>query len=222
MTNDNKVKEIFDTLDILEEELSDLAENLYRNLYRDINPEDSTSIQEGLKSLGSFNDTLNAFYAATNQLKAQIKNHDQPNPGDREFPSPDQLRIERIFKELEKYPPHYLNEDFKFKKPYGFTIRSDMAYAGLTTWKDFYLETIKYLRNSDSEKFAKLLQEARFIFNSRRPLFSSHQNRLTSLVQIDSNLYVEVGLSANHIRDNVRAFLDFYDLDIKAMKIYLR
>ena len=222
MTSDNKVKEILDTLATLEKDLSDLAENLYRNLYHDIDPEESTSIQEGLESLGSFNDTLYAFYAATNQLKAQIKNHDQPNLSNREFPSPDQLRIERIFKELEKYPPHYLSEDFKFKKPYGFTIGSDMAYAGLTTWKDLYLETIQYLRNKDGDKFVKLLKEERFIFKSKKPLFSIHQNLLTSSVKIDSNLYVEVTFSANRIRDNVRAFLNFYDLDIKAMKIYLR
>ena len=140
------------------------------------------------------------------------------------FGIPATPQAERIFKELEKYPPHHLDENFTHKppyRPYGFKIGSEVTCVGLTEWKDLYLETIKYLKNKDEDKFAELVEKEKSIFKRRRPVFSKNQHTLKSAKKINADLYVESNRSANDLIQNIKIILKFYGVDIGEMKIYL-
>jgi len=78
------------------------------------------------------------------------------------------------------------------------------------------------LQTADPAKFAALPETERFISNRGNPLFSNDQTILRVGEKLPSDLYAEVNLSANMIRDNLHDLLEHFGLDPRAMKIYLR
>lgn len=67
----------------------------------------------------------------TTKITEQIKTHFSINPEEEELEkeSGGQQRQERIIRELDKTAPHTLDENFTFKRPYGF-VSGDTAFKG--------------------------------------------------------------------------------------------
>lgn len=78
------------------------------------------------------------------------------------------------------------------------------------------------LHEKDPAHFARLLEEKKFISNRGKPLFASDKQNLREGMELKSGLYVEVNLSANDIRKNIKRILEHFQFDPKNMKIYLR
>jgi hypothetical protein len=128
---------------------------------------------------------------------------------------------DRIIKELNKEVPHYLNEDFCYKRPYGFILRGQ-AFKDIVTWKRLYTDICRMLIQIDSKRFDKLPTNPKFISSQGNPYFATNKNKLRVATLITKSIFAEVNLSANMIRDSIRRLLEEFSIDPLELKIYLR
>lgn len=218
MTKD-KIKDILDMIDTLQEQLLSLPDDMLLS----IDPRDNVSLDQGLKFIKAYNENLNQFTLSSTKLAEQVKAYLGINPEEDELEQETQNRQkrDRIIKELDKTSPHSLDEDFTYKRPYGFILQ-DSAIKGLKTWKNMYLHVLNLLNKKAPEKFALLPEEEKFISKRGNPLFSKTGTELRVTEKLSEGLFVEVNLSANMIRNNIRDLLAHFDIEPPSMKIYLR
>jgi hypothetical protein len=215
----NKIKEILDTLNNLQENLLSLPDDMLLS----IDPRDNESLEQGTEFIKAYNNSLSQFTDSSAKIAQMVKAHFSINPEEDdvvEGTSKKQQR-ERLIAELDKTDPHYLGENFTFKRPYGF-ILGEAVYKGLKTWKTLYLLVLNMLQTTDPEKFAALTETERFISNRGKPLVSLNEHDLRLGEKLDSGLYAEINLSANSIAKYIKELLEHFGLDPRTMKIYLR
>ena len=127
----------------------------------------------------------------------------------------------RIIKELDNSTAHTLDENFTYKRPFGFVL-GNSAYKGLKTWKNLYLQVLKELKIKDSQRFAKLPDEEKFISRRGNPLFSRKKDGVRLAERFGSDFYLEMNLSANQIKSSIKDLLEYFGINYKEMKIYFR
>jgi len=218
MTKD-KIKDILDMIDTLQEQLLSLPDDMLLT----IDPRDNESLEQGLKFIKSYNENLNHFTTSSSKLAEQVKTYLGINPEEDELEqeTTNRQKRDRIIKELDKTSPHTLDEEFTYKRPYGFILQ-DSAIKGLKTWKNMYLHVLNILKNKAPEKFAMLPKTEKFISKRGNPLFSKTGTELRVAEKLSEGFFVEVNLSANMIRNNIRELLGHFDIEPLSMKIYLR
>jgi len=214
-----KMKEILDNLNNLQENLLSLPEDMLLN----IDPRDNESLEQGIQFIQTYNENLDQFVDSATKIADQIKTHFSINPEEEEIEKEliTEQRQDRTIRELDKTEPHTLDENFTYKRPYGF-ILGDTAFKGIKTWRKLLVLVLDELNEKDSNRFAKLPQEEKFISNRGNPLFSKEKHNLREGKRLKSGVYVEVNLSANDIRKNIKSLLEHFQLSSADMKIYLR
>jgi hypothetical protein len=217
--NQEKIKNIYDSLIDIQEKLLALPDDIHL----DINPRDNESVESGMKFLKNFNNNLIDFTNATNKITKNLREYFKINPEDEniEGESFDIERRKRIIQELDKTKPYTLEENFTYKRPYGFILENS-AYKGLKTWKYLYLKVLEVLKENNIEKFEKLPEEELFISKRGNPLFTKNKKDLRVAEKIKDYFYAEVNLSANHIRNIIKQLLEYFSINPATMKIYLR
>ena len=214
-----KVKEIIDMLNTLNEYLLALPDDMLLN----IDPRDNESVQQGLEFIQKFNDNMAVFSQTADKIDRQLQTffEIEIEEDEVEGESMDEGRRVRIIRDLDKTEPHSLDESFTYKRPYGFVL-GKAAYKGLQTWRNLYLQTLSELRSLDPERFARLPQESKFISKRGKPWFGPHESDFRQAERLSPGFYLEVNLSANNIRDNLKLLLSHFGLNYREMKIYLR
>jgi len=218
MTRD-KIKEILDMLNTIQEHLLALPDDMLLS----IDPRDNESLDRGTQFIKSFNDNLANYTKASSKIETQIKTYFEINPEEEEIEkeSINRQKRDRIIKELDKTQNHYLDENFTYKRPYGF-ILANTAYKGIKTWRNLYIILLKYLKTADPKKFANLVQEEKFVSKKGNYIFSSDKSSLRTPVKLSSGFYTELNLSANHICKNIKELLLHFSINPRDLKIYLR
>ena len=215
----NQIKEIMDMLNTLQENLLSLPDDMLLN----IDPRDNESVENGMQFIISFNESLDQFIDSTSKIENQIKRHFEMNPeeDDIEKETVNRLKRERIIQELDTTTPHSLDEDFTYKRPYGFVLE-EAAYKGIKTWKNLYLNVLQVLNGKDFGRFSLLPDNDSFISIRGNRLFSRNEELLRVPVKLEAGFYAEINLSANHIRNNIKLLLEYFKIDYRNMRIYLR
>jgi EAL domain-containing protein (putative c-di-GMP-specific phosphodiesterase class I) len=218
MTQSN-IKQILDMLDTLQEQLLSLPDDMWLN----IDPRDNESIDQGTAFIKAYNQNLKQFSESARNIAVQVKEHFGINPEEEELvqESSNRLQRERIIKELDRSTPHSLNQDFTYKRPYGFVL-ADNAFKGLKTWKSMYIHILSILERKDAQMFSGLTSEEKFISKRGNPLFSQTAESLRVAEKYMDDFFVEVNLSANMIRNNIKELLQHFNLEPSGMKVYLR
>lgn len=217
--NQQKIKELLDTLNNLQENLLSLPDDMLLN----IDPRDNESLIQKPRFIIEYNDILEQFCGTTAKIENLIKSYFSIDPEKDEVikESKNSEARKRLIADLDQAIPHTLDENFTYKRPFGF-ILGDTAVKGLKTWKSLFLLVLDILQEIDKKKFSALPQTERFISNRGNPWFSTDQSKLRVAEKLSAGLYVEVNLSANMIRNNMVELLEHFGLDPKAMTIYLR
>ncbi len=133
MTENKKINSILDMLDTVQEGLLSLPDDMLLS----IDPRDNESLDEGTRFIKDYNDNLRMFAGSATKIADMIKQHFGVNPEEEEVEkeSANRGKRDRIIKELDQTTPHFLSENFTYKRPYGF-ILGEAAYKGLKTWKN--------------------------------------------------------------------------------------
>lgn len=219
MTEEKKINVLLDMLDTVQEGLLSLPDDMLLS----IDPRDNESLKQGTDFITEYNDALGEFSRHAACIAEMIKRHFAINPEEEEVEkeSANRQKRDRIIKELDRSAPHFLGENFTYKRPYGF-ILGNAAYKGLKTWKNLYMQVLGILRERNPEKFAGLPDESRFFSRRGNPLFSRTGKELRGAHEYLPGFFVEVNLSANYILKGVEALLDHFGIPAGELKLYLR
>lgn len=215
----NKIKEILDMLNTLNEYFLSLPDDMLLN----IDPRDNKSLEDGLNFIRNFNDELSQFSTSSSRIESQIKEYFSINPeeDDLENENAKDKSNARIIKELDSSVTHKIDENFTYKRPYGFVLKGS-AYKGLKTWKSLYINVLRELKELNPDLFKNLPGESKFISKRGNPIFSKNESSLRVGERIEKDFYIEVNLSANHIRNVIIELLDYFGINANEIKIYLR
>ena len=219
MTSKNTIKEMLDSLNDIQEQLLAVPDDMLLS----IDPRDNDSLEEGTAFIKTYNNRLSEFTGCVSGIAEHLKTFFgvDPEKEDVETDAGERIMRDRIVQELDRTEAHTLDENYTYKRPYGFVL-NDRAFKGLKTWKNLYLHVLDCLYEVDAVKFAALPQEARFISSRGNPQFSMNAADVRVAQQVPGGLLAEINLSANSLIKNIRELLAHFGIESSAMKIYLR
>lgn len=112
---------------------------------------------------------------------------------------------------------HYLSftDDFTGFSP--VSIEFDTSIVDVESWKDLYISVCNYLIEKDNALFATIPSK---IKGKKRPYFTKNQEEIRIGCYLDKvDLYAEINLSANTIRNIVKRLLEEYGIDTATVKV---
>jgi hypothetical protein len=220
----NRIKNILSNLKNVQEDLLALSDDLWL----EIDHNDNEAIKNSVAFKADFNECNASFTQSANKLSDLIQNYTnttlytQENaPPQSQSLSQDRLERERITKELDKKEPRGLDEDFRYKRPYGFVIQG-APYGNKLTWSELYLQFCSYLQCVNSTKFATLGDDPDHISNRGNRYFSRRIEDLRGPQKCGPSIHAEMNLSANQIRDSIKRLLKTFQINQNELTIYLR
>jgi hypothetical protein len=190
---------------------------------RSIDPRDNDQLEQRTQFIKDFNNSFIQFSTSAALISKQIKHYFNVDPEEEELEHEvsELDKLSRVIKELDKNKAYSLDENFTYKRPYGFVLENS-AYKGIKTWKSLFIQILKELYKKDKNIYLNLPNEKKFISKRNNPLFSKNPNELRSFEKIPGGFFVEVNLSANHIKNALIDLLEHFSIDYKNLKIYLR
>jgi len=210
---------------IILEDLEAVRENLLAlsdDIWLSIDHNDPDALEEGVAFKRTYNEKLAAFDSLATELSVLVQQFTSVNLEAEEQTGGDsESENRRIIQELDREEPHGLDEDFTYKRPHGFILQG-RGTTGITTWKRLFELLCKQLLNVDSQKFRSLMSHPDFISNRGHHSFTSSRDHLRLALQLDDELFTEINLSANSIRDTIRRVLEVFDIPVTDLKIFLR
>jgi hypothetical protein len=224
--NDNKesditkrVRSILRNLEHVREDLMELSEGIWKSIDHD----DTPVMMKGVDLKAQYNKKRTDFDRLAGELSALVQSLTCVNV-EGEQPAADKQTTasrERIIQDLDLHKSHTLDEDFTYKRPYGFTLGED-AHNDVVTWRRLYELLCRSLERIDANRFKQLPDNPAFITNRDNPKFSRTPGKLRGARELSGDIFAEVNLSANHIRDQIKMLLKEFSIDISALRIYLR
>jgi hypothetical protein len=216
---DQRIQRILQDLDRVRENLLALSDDIWLS----IDHSDTEAMREGVAFKATYNEQMAAFDRLAGELSQHIQHFTQV-PAEVEQPAPTQQTQEsrhRVIQDLDRHEPHGLNEDFTFKRPYGFRLGED-AHADIYTWRRMYELMLLILRERDRARYAALPENRAFLTRRGNPGFSRDPMTLRSAMELPDGIFAEANLSANGLRDQIKLLLQEFAIEEAAMIIYLR
>ena len=212
------------TLQILQD-LETVRENLLAlsdDIWLSIDHNDAEALEEGVEFKRTYNAKLAAFDTLSSDLSQLVQRFTRVDLAeDEESGGEDSQNNERIIQQLNREQPHSIDEDFTFKRPFGF-ILDGTATTGITTWRRLFELLCTTLLQRNRELFESLVDHEKFVSNRGHRQFTTNATDLRSPSKIDTNLFTEINLSANGLRDVIRNLLDVFDIRRESLQIFLR
>lgn len=210
---------------LLLEDLEAVRENLLAlsdDIWQSIDHNDPDSLEEGVAFKRNYNEKLAAFDTLATELSRLVQQFTSVNLSSEEKTGGDsESENQRIIQELDRDVPHSLDEDFTWKRPYGFILLG-RGTTGITTWKRLFELFCLQLLAHDRDRFRSLVKHPEFVSKRGHHSFSHTRDPLRSALQLDTDLFTEINLSANSIRDTIRRMLVIFEIPIADLKVFLR
>lgn len=214
----NRIRSILQQLEQVREDLLALSDDIWLS----IDHNDNQALLEGVAFKKEYNAKVAAFDQLAGELSALVQRFTAVKLDEAVAP-PNQTpqSRERIVRELDQRQAYGLDDDLTFKRPYGFQL-GDEAQAKVNTWRRLYELICLHLERRDPQRFARLPDTPGFTTRRGNPIFSRDPQALRSAMALPSGVYAEVNLSANHLRDQIKALLDAFGIERQALRIFLR
>ncbi|SMP64254.1 hypothetical protein SAMN06265222_108197 [Neorhodopirellula lusitana] len=210
---------------LLLEDLEAVRENLLAlsdDIWLSIDHNDDKALEDGVEFKRAYNAKVASFDSVATELSELVQQYTSVRLDEAEQASgSDHEQNERIIAELDREEPHLLNEDFTYKRPYGF-ILDGYATTGVTTWQRLYELVCRNLVSRDESRFRSLHDHSDFISNRGHHTVTPDAKSLRKAMRLADGLFVESNLSANSIRDVILRMLDEYEIPLENMKVFLR
>lgn len=214
----NRTRQLLEDLEAVRENLIALSDDIWLG----IDHNDPEALEEGVQFKREYNEKISAFDALATELSAMIQQYTSVNlQAEEQTGLGDQERNERIIRELNREEPHTIDEDFTYKRPYGF-ILDGQGTTGITTWRRLFELICQQLLRRDRGRFHALPDHLDFISNRGHHNFSRDPGHLRKASQLEDGLYAESNLSANSFRDLIRRLLGTFEIPQKDLQLFLR
>jgi hypothetical protein len=227
MNANEKVVAIVNDLLNVRENLRSLSDDIFLDIFLNINRNDNEELQQSVDSIKEYNKLFDEFNRNTLSLSAFIQQY--AGLGDIEAAKPvaeeSSEENKKIFILLNKKIPHSLSEDYIFTKPYAFTLKG-YAYINVNTWRALFNQLCACLDKIDHDKILQTAAADEFISSAKHGknlrYFSDDETELRESTKITDSVYAEVNMPANGFIKVIKILLDFYKIPYDEMKIYLR
>jgi len=210
---------------VILEDLEDVRGNLLElseDFWTSIDHNDAEALEAGVEFNRAYNAKVAAFDIVAGELSQLIQQYTSVRLESTEQSGTlDDSSNERLIAELDREVPHGLDEDFTFKRPFGF-ILDGQATTGLTTWQRLYELVCANLVARDEQRMRSLYEHPDFTSNRGNRAIEHDSAKLRKALQIADGLFIESNLSANSIRDVIQRLLQQYQIPIEHMRVYLR
>lgn len=214
-----RIRDILTDLERARENLLALSDDIWLS----IDHNDTQAMREGVEFKEQYNAKLTDFDRVAGELSALVQQFTkvQVEEDADEQPGAAQPDSARIIRELDCVEPHSLEEDFTYKRPFGFVL-GQYARKDIITWRRMYELVCRHLAERDHEVFTGLLNHPTFVTRRGNPLFARDPARLRAAMELPAGVFAEINLSANSLRDNLRELLAAFGIAKESMRVYLR
>ena len=215
---EDRTRHILQDLEAVRENLLALSDDIWLS----IDHNDSEALEEGVQFKRAYNEKMAAFDTLASELSAMVQQYTSVRLESEEQSGLDDTeRNERIIRELNRDEPHAIDEDFTFKRPHGF-ILDGQATTGITTWRRLFELVCQQLLRRDTDRFRALPDNPDFITNRGHHSFTRNSDELRSSGLIGEDIYAEINLSANALRDCICRLLTTFEIPTNDLQIFLR
>jgi hypothetical protein len=209
----------------LKEDLLALVDEIWQS----IDHSDDESLEEGVRVKKAFNEAVHEFTGSIEQVAEIVDNYSPEKPE----PSPEITTAEdesRVITELDRHESHSLDEDFAYKRPYGFRL-DGYAVSDVRTWRRLYEHTCKHLAEQFPEEFRRLPESDDFTtsrgnkyFTTSRgnKYFTTKGDQLRTASEIADGIHADTHFSANDICARIEELLDYFGIEHDKFRVYLR
>lgn len=213
-----RTKQILEDLETVSENLLALSDDIWLG----IDHNDPQALEEGVQFKRAYNEKISAFDALASDLSDMIQQYTSVHlEAEEQIGLDDQERNERIIRELNCEEPHTIDEDFTYKRPYGF-ILDGQGTTGITTWRRLFELICQQLLRRDRGRFHALPDNPDFISNRGHHNFSRDPGHLRKASRLEDGLFAESNLSANSFRDLIRRLLVTFEIPQANLQLFLR
>lgn len=213
-----RTRQILEDLEAVRENLLALSDDIWFS----IDHNDPEALEAGVEFKRAYNTKAAGFDAVASELSALVQQYTGARlEQEEQTGATDREKNERIVAELSRDEPHRLDEDFTYKRPYGF-ILDGRGTTGVTTWQRMYELVCRQLFARDEDRFRRLSEEPDFISNRGHHMVTTDATSLRKSLAVGGGVFVEANLSANGIRDVLRQLLAAFNLPTDRMQIFLR
>jgi len=218
MTQRERISQILSGLERTNENLLDLSDDIWLN----IDHNDSNELEAGVAFKQEYNAAMTDFAQAAERIQQLITDYTSVAADD-EATDPDVGTEEhdRIIQELDRSQRHTLDEDFRYKRPYGFVFEGHAA-KDLRTWRAVYERVIRLLARLEGDAFTDIATDEVFETTRGNRMFALSKEGMRNAYEVVPRVWVELNLSANSIRDRIVHLLEHFDHDPSTFYVYLR
>ena len=214
----NRIRRILEDLEAVRENLLALSDDIWLS----IDHNDPDGLEEGVQFKRAYNEKMAAFDTLASDLSVMVQQFTAVRLESGEQSGEEsESENERIVQELNREEPHLIGEDFTYKRPHGF-ILDGQATTGITTWRRLYELLCQQLHRRDPDRFRTLPENPDFISNRGHHSFTNDADHLRHASQVADDLYTEVNLSANGIRDTILRLLTTFEIPEDRLQLFLR
>lgn len=216
----DRIRDILADLERVRENLLALSDDIWLG----IDHNDNDAIEKGAQFKRTYNVKMAAFARAAQDLSTTIQQHTQvsveePLPAVTADISHDEN--ERMIRELDENEPHTLDEDFEYRRPFGFVLQGQ-AYKDIVTWRRVYELVCSQLARCDGDTFKALPMNPLFTSKQGKKSFATDPTILREPLSLPHGLYAEANLSANNIRNRIKILLTIFNIPTSQFTVYLR
>ena len=218
MNQRERISQILSSLERTNENLLDLSDDIWLG----IDHNDPDELQAGVEFKQQYNAAMAEFATVADHLQQLITGYTRVAPDDEATsPSADADEHNRIIQELDRSERHLLDEDFRYKRPFGFAFQGH-AVKDLRTWRALYERVIHLLARLEGDTFLRIATDEAFETTRGNRMFAPTGDGMRHSDEILPGLHVELNLSANSISALIKRLLEHFDYDPSTFHVYLR
>lgn len=216
MNEKQRAERILASLESVNEDLLAFVDDVGRS----INFHDAASRAAANRFLDEYDQKLDSFRKASSAIASMIRKRQgiapEEAPGNRAAvvttPNDPIFAIRR---------PHSVDEEFTYTKPIGFTLQGQ-SFKNMSTWAELYVTLCQELARRQPLRFRALPDHPSFITAQGNRMFSRNPADHNTPRLIVDDIYAELKISANSIRDRMLKLLREFGVADTDMKVYLQ
>lgn len=214
---EKRVQQILTDIERVQENLLALSDDIWLN----IDHNDSQALQKGVDFKLAFNENLDKFNHNASEISQLIQQFTNVHIEVADVAQKGTPEHDRIIQELDTTQPYTIDENFTYKRPYGFILQGQ-AYRGINTWRNLYELFCKQLAAKDIKRFQEFVDSPDAKTVRGGVFFSKDKSSLRKAIEISNGICAEGNLSANAIRDRIKFILSAFEIELSEFSLYLR
>lgn len=218
MNKRERISQIMSGLEQTGEDLLDLSDDIWLS----IDHNDPAELEAGISFKREYNEAIAEFAQVSARIQGLITGFTAVEADDEATPADaDAAEHQRVIRELDRGEPHSLDEDFKYKRPYGFVF-GGYAVKDLRTWRAMYERVCAMVHARVGDRFAEVTEAQEFGTVHGNRMFAADPSGMRAASQVAPGVYAEINLAANNIRDRIREVLEYFGFEVDDFLVYLR